>query len=63
MRKEGIFTFFRGTFYRWAGLWETKRKELRQKGVLIPGAPEILCVGDLHVENFGTWRDTEGRLV
>ena len=26
-------------------------------------APRILAVGDLHVENFGTWRDTDGRLV
>ncbi len=26
-------------------------------------APHILSVGDLHVENFGTWRDTDGRLV
>ena len=23
----------------------------------------MLAVGDLHVENFGTWRDTDGRLV
>lgn len=23
----------------------------------------VLAVGDLHVENFGTWRDCEGRLV
>src|SRR5437867_6175191 len=22
-----------------------------------------LALGDLHIENFGTWRDTEGRLV
>lgn len=22
-----------------------------------------MAVGDLHVENFGTWRDIEGRLV
>ena len=27
------------------------------------GAPEVVAVGDLHVENFGTWRDAEGRLV
>src|SRR6185503_15901578 len=27
------------------------------------GAPEVLAIGDLHVENFGTWRDQEGRLV
>ncbi|MCA1554855.1 MAG: DUF2252 domain-containing protein, partial [Chloroflexi bacterium] len=26
-------------------------------------APRVLAVGDLHVENFGTWRDGEGRLV
>jgi hypothetical protein len=26
-------------------------------------APQVLAVGDLHVENFGTWRDVEGRLV
>ena len=23
----------------------------------------MLAVGDMHVENFGTWRDAEGRLV
>ena len=26
-------------------------------------APQVLAVGDLHVENFGTWRDIEGRLI
>jgi hypothetical protein len=26
-------------------------------------APKVLAVGDLHVENFGTWRDVEGRLI
>jgi hypothetical protein len=25
--------------------------------------PHLLSVGDLHVENFGTWRDSDGRLV
>ena len=25
--------------------------------------PQILSVGDLHVENFGTWRDSDGRLI
>ena len=24
---------------------------------------ESLAIGDLHVENFGTWRDKEGRLI
>jgi Uncharacterized protein conserved in bacteria (DUF2252) len=27
------------------------------------GAPKVLGVGDLHIENFGTWRDEEGRLI
>ncbi len=26
-------------------------------------APAVLGIGDLHVENFGTWRDSEGRLI
>ena len=26
-------------------------------------APQVLAVGDAHLENFGTWRDAEGRLV
>ncbi len=29
----------------------------------LAGAPELLAIGDLHVENFGTWRDAEGRFV
>ena len=27
------------------------------------GRTQELAVGDLHVENFGTWRDAEGRLI
>src|ERR1017187_6761340 len=50
------FLFFRATFYRWAQLWPENCPKL-------DGAPEILAVGDLHIENFGTWRDAEGRLV
>jgi len=26
-------------------------------------SPQVLGVGDLHVENYGTWRDAEGRLI
>lgn len=55
MRKDA-FTFFRATFYRWAQLWQ-------QLPVQIAEAPKVLGVGDSHVENFGTWRDREGRLV
>ncbi len=53
---EGVFPFLRATFYRWMQLWpDVCEAENR--------APEILGVGDLHVENFGTWRDVEGRLA
>jgi uncharacterized protein (DUF2252 family) len=53
---EAVFPFLRATFYRWAQLWPLVCPELSR-------APEVLAVGDLHVENFGTWRDAEGRLV
>ncbi len=50
------FPFLRATYYRWAQIWQE---------VCGPAAkaPLVLAVGDLHVENFGTWRDLEGRLV
>jgi hypothetical protein len=50
------FVFLRGTFYRWVQIWPTICASLAD-------APTVLAVGDLHVENFGTWRDAEGRLV
>ncbi len=53
---SGAFPFLRGTFYRWAQVWPDVCKDLAK-------APTVLAVGDLHVENFGTWRDTEGRLA
>jgi len=53
---EGTFPFLRGTFYRWMQLWPELCKDLAT-------APQPLAVGDLHVENFGTWRDAEGRLA
>jgi hypothetical protein len=54
--KAEIFPFFRATYYRWAQLWPQICPELAK-------APHVLAVGDLHVENFGTWRDIEGRLI
>jgi hypothetical protein len=54
--KKSAFPFFRGTYYRWAEVWPSICKTCMS-------APEALSVGDLHVENFGTWRDHEGRLV
>jgi hypothetical protein len=53
---EDVFFFLRATFYRWMQRWpKVCPSEAR--------APKVLAVGDLHVENFGTWRDVEGRLV
>ena len=51
-----LFPFFRATFYRWVQVWPEACADLDR-------VPHILSVGDLHVENFGTWRDTDGRLV
>lgn len=49
------FPFFRGTYYRWAQIWATACSAEA-------AAPQVLAVGDLHVENYGTWRDSDGRL-
>lgn len=48
--------FLRASFYRWAQIWPALCPQLAT-------APRVLAVGDLHVENFGTWRDEEGRLI
>lgn len=53
---EGAFEFLRATFFRWAQRWPVVCAEAA-------AAPKVLAVGDLHVENFGTWRDSDGRLV
>jgi len=50
------FSFLRATFYRWGQIWPEVCAELGR-------APAVLAVGDLHIENFGTWRDAEGRLI
>ena len=54
--KAAVFPFLRATYYRWAQVWPKVCPELAK-------APAVLAVGDLHVENFGTWRDVEGRLI
>ena len=53
---EDLFQFLRATFYRWVQVWPQVCPDLAR-------APRVLAVGDLHVENFGTWRDQEGRLI
>jgi hypothetical protein len=54
--RESPFVFLRGTFYRWMQVWPVHCPALDT-------APKVLCVGDLHLENFGTWRGVKGRLV
>lgn len=53
---SGAFPFLRATFYRWIQCWQARSGNLNE-------APSVLAVGDLHIENYGTWRDAEGRLV
>ncbi len=55
MRHDAL-SFLRATFYRWMQLWPAICAD-------VATAPALLAVGDLHLDNFGTWRDKEGRLV
>jgi hypothetical protein len=54
--RTAVFPFFRATYYRWAQVWPQLCEDEAK-------APRVLAIGDLHVENFGTWRDIEGRLI
>jgi len=51
-----VFLFMRATFYRWIQRWQVDCPAAAQ-------SPSVLAVGDLHIQNFGTWRDAEGRLI
>jgi len=53
---ESLPGFLRATYYRWAQRFSELLPELA-------AAPAVLAVGDLHLENFGTWRDRSGRIV
>ena len=55
MMAADTFSFLRATFYRWAELAPQALPDVAD-GV------RVLAVGDLHVENYGTWRDVDGRL-
>lgn len=50
------FIFLRGTFFRWAEIFPLIVPQVNE-------APILPAIGDLHIENFGTWRDHEGRLA
>jgi hypothetical protein len=54
--RESAFSFLRATYWRWA---ETVLEICPE----LAAAPAVLAVGDTHLENFGTWRDADGRLV
>src|SRR5215831_7453790 len=56
LMRKSAFTFLRATFYRWIEVCPELCSETMR-------APLVTGVGDLHVENFGTWRDAEGRLI
>lgn len=53
---RGPFAFLRATYWRWAEIVLDVLPQLAD-------SPPILAVGDTHLENFGTWRDQEGRLI
>jgi len=53
---RNAFRFFRATCYRFAGQLPDLLPELVD-------APKAPSVGDAHIENWGTWRDAEGRLI
>lgn len=53
---EGAFEFLRATCFRFAERFAELAPE-------VTAQPAVPSVGDAHLENFGTWRDAEGRLV
>jgi uncharacterized protein (DUF2252 family) len=54
----GAFPFLRSTFYRWVQRSRKECSDLHERDQDV-----LLAVGDLHVENFGIWRDSRERLV
>ena len=53
---EAPFPFLRATYWRWAETILDLCPDLAK-------APQVLAVGDIHLENYGTWRDADGRLI
>ncbi len=54
--RESAFVFLRATYWRWAETILTICPDLAR-------APMVIGIGDTHLENYGVWRDREGRLV
>jgi uncharacterized protein (DUF2252 family) len=55
MRKSA-FVFLRATYWRWAETIFDVCPDLAD-------GTQVLAVGDIHLENYGTWRDVDGRLA
>jgi hypothetical protein len=53
--RESAFSFLRATYWRWA-------ENILEICPDAASAPAVLAVGDIHLENYGTWRDREGRV-
>ncbi len=53
---SGPFPFLRATYWRWA-------ETILEICPKLKDAPAVLAVGDIHLENFGSWRDIDGRLI
>ena len=56
LMRADVGRFLRGAYYRWAA-------QFPQVCPALSKTLRVLSVGDAHIENFGTWRDVEGRLV
>jgi hypothetical protein len=54
--RRSAFVFLRATYWRWA-------ETIPQVCADAMTAAPVLAIGDTHLENFGTWRDVDGRLV
>jgi len=55
---DGAFPSLRATFYRWVEQWPKVCLRLAERDQDV-----VLAVGDLHVENFGVWRDSRGQHI
>ena len=55
--EESAQRFLRATYFRWA------RTVDELCPALLDRSPQVHAVGDIHIENYGTWRDADGRLV
>jgi hypothetical protein len=54
--QDNAFSFLRGTYWRFAETILTDCPDLA-------ACPSILAVGDIHLENFGMWRDADSRMI